>query len=136
MNRNSVLLILAYLLIAGHADAAAKDIKVQNDGSVNVTMPGKIPAPTANIPKTLSPKEPKVTDYVNKNKQLNAPANAQKKYQNTKETYKPDKLKDTAKTKSIGKLKDTANQKGVADKGGLTGKIAETGIQIKDRNGK
>ena len=136
MNKNVVFLILACLLIAGHADAAAKDIKVQNDGSVNVTMPGKIPASIGKVPKTLPSKEPKVTDYVKKNKQLNAPANAQKKYQNTKETYKPDKLKDTAKSKSIGKLKDTANQKGVAAKGGLTGKIAETGIQIKDRNGK
>ena len=136
MNKNVVLLILAYLLIASHADAAAKDIKVQNNGSVNVTMPGKIPASAGNVPTTLSPKDPKVTDYMNKKKQLNEPANAKNKLQNTKEAYKPGNLKNTAKSKSIGKVKETANQKKAAAKGGTAGKIAETGIQIKERNGK
>lgn len=163
MNRNVALLTLACLLIASHAYAESKDVKVQNDGSINVTTPKIIPAPNSNIPATLLPKKPKVTDYTNKNKQLNAPANVKNKLQNTRETYKPDNLKNTtkskstgklkdaanqkeaykpenlkntAKSKSTGKLKDTANKKGLAAKGGVPGEITNTGIQIKELKGK
>jgi hypothetical protein len=163
MNRNAVLLILVSLLIASHAFSAEKDIKVQNDGSINVTTPKILPAPNGNAPATLSPKKPKVTDYTNKNKQLNEAANTKNKLQNTKATLKPDNLKNTAKSKSTGKLNDAANQKEAlkpenlkntakskttgklkgtvnqkeqAAKGSEAGKIAETGKQIKEQSGK
>jgi len=163
MNRNTLLLILVCLLIASHAYAEVKDVKVQNDGSINVTTPKIIPAPDGNVPTTLSTKKPKVTDYANKNKLLNAPSNAKNKLQNTKETLKPDNiknaakskstgklkdaanqkealkpdnLKNTAKSKSTGKLKDAANKKGLAAKGGVPGEIINTGNQIKELKGK
>ena len=133
MNKNAVVLILAcFFLVASYADSAAKDNEAQDKGSVNVTIPKNIPGSGIAVPGTISPKKPKASDYVNKNKQLNAPANAKNKYSNTIKTYKPSKpSKETIKKNSIGKVQDTANQKRNAGEAGVKGKIAETGIPTK-----
>ena len=133
MNKTTVLLILAcFFLIASHTDSAAKDHEAQDNGGVKVTIPKNIPGSGINVPGTTLPKEPNASDYVKKNKQLNAPANAKNKYSNTMKTYQPGKpSKETIKKNSIGKVEDTANQKRNAGTAGVKGKIAETGIPVK-----